>query len=279
VVATLTLASALVVNRNDVVTPFSSAKVLETSRNWDMGVELTKGLVELEFTYVVEVADYLAEPKMNNDMQQAFKDDQEKQHTADFLTKCRRTASKIIQNGPSFDSVAADFTAACNLHPEGWPQQICQTGKQLFLKEAQDTENFKTEAKGTTVQEKDDYFAKQVCENMQYDMMETLKKNQKAQESPFVDADAMKEEDEDKGENMNESEMEQEDLNPDARFAKDKEDYDPAALFAANPQKSMQIPQTADIAKTAIENKQSGEKYAKDIAKTAIENAQSEATR
>jgi len=259
VVATLTLASALVVNRIDVVTPFSSAKVLATSRNWDMGVELTKGLVEMEFTYVVEVADYLAEPidRRDNDLQQAFKDDQEKQHTADFLTKCRRTASKIIQNGPSVDSVAADFTAACNLHPEGWPQQICQTGKKLFLKEAYDTHSFKTEAKGTTVQEKDDSYAKQVCEEMQYTMMETLKKNQKAQESPFVVADEMKEEDEDKGESMNEVEMEKEDLNPDHRFDKDPETYDAASLFAAqNPQKSSQAP-PKDFANVARGFKQS----------------------
>jgi len=257
VVASLTLASALVVNRIDVATPFSSQDVLKNSNTWNMGVELIKGLVEMEFTYVVEVADYLAEPKMNNDLQQSFKDDQEKQHTADFLTKCRRTASKIIQNGPSVDSVAADFTAACNLHPEGWPQQICQTGKKLFLKEAYDTHSFKTEAKGTTVQEKDDSYAKQVCEEMQYTMMETLKKNQKAQESPFVVADEMKEEDEDKGESMNESEMEKEDLNPDARFAKDPETYDAASLFAAqNPQKSSQAPQK-DFANVARGFKQS----------------------
>jgi len=232
-VASLTLSSALVVNRNDAATPFSSSNVVQNSRQWDLGVELTKSLVEMAFTYVVEVGDYLGQPKLNNELQQSFKDNEEKQHTSDFLKACESTSSRIIQNGASADSVAADFRAACDLHPEGWPQQICQAGKKLFLKEAYSTAGFKTEAQGTTVQAKDDFYAKQVCEEMQYDMMETLKKNQKAQQSPFVHADEMKEEDEDKDENMNESEMEKEDTHPDARFAKDQEDYDPASLFAA----------------------------------------------
>jgi len=232
-VASLTLASALVVNRIDDATPFSSAHIVQDSHQWDLGVELTKSLVEMEFTYVVEVGDYLSEHRLNNELQQSFKDQEEKQHTSDFLKACENTASRIIQNGASRTSVAADWRAACALHPEGWPQQICQSGQKLFLKEAYGTADFTTEAKGDTVQVRDDFYAKQVCEEMQFGMMETLKKNQKAQESPFVDADEMKEEDEDKGENMNESEMKHEDLNPDARFAKDKEDYDPAALFAA----------------------------------------------
>jgi len=227
-VASLTLASALVVNRGD-VNPFNPNEVVKASENWDMGVQLTKSFIALDLTYVVEIGNFLAMPKKGNDMQQDFDDKQERYHTYDFLKKCKHLALDMISNGEKDPNYKADFTAACRLEDNihaGWQGQICESATKLFLKAAEQ-EDF---------QAKKDHYAKSVCSEMQYDFMEKVKANQKAQESPFVHADDMKEEDEDHEDNENEREMLEEDINPPAWAKKDPETYDPEVLFGTKAQ-------------------------------------------
>jgi len=245
VLASLTLASALVVNRAGTPEPvqeqpsaFAGPKwaVGMEPRGWNMGIQLTKRWVELQLAYVVEIADYIREPKKWNEMQQALFDKEEKVHTDVFIQKCEQITVAIMQDGlkkafsekGAKQALASDFMAACDLQTGGWPEQICAMGKEHFLEDetVEDGTVLSGEAK-----------AEKVCIDMERDMMKKVKLNQKAQESPFVHADDMKEEDEDKEQSLNEIEEREEDIHPPAWSKKDPEDYDPAALFAAEGKK------------------------------------------